>query len=515
MTVTPRKLCRSGLNIHRALPNGTVMWVEDVKDWAKDDDVLVIRYATGTNQPGGFTKAYGTMDDSDRWPEGDFFWHQAVYRYGGRIFSNLSSGLDVDTTTVPLSSTETTECEQPDMLALDEDSRFLKSAVFAAIIGISLAIVTQPRGSLLYRWSAPRFWRLVPGFGLYECIVIIFLALIVLPQTRNWQGFCASCMIYRDPAYQKHKHKNTSEIIHIITREAGISTSRLISTAAVVPILLTILKAGSVKGAPLFTWFCVIYIGPYLFLQVIIFMQPHNMWDSRTTARIETSLDRIRVLSRWLSFEEPVKEAQQKSGDSSTSVLASEQSNALHDTQNSPSETIGPQEAQEEQDVSEFIISGDDDEETSNVLVHETESAENHEQDGREPSTTHKTAPHISDLVTEVFMIWSTTMAFTFTILANGDRLPNVFWNFDLPYPWSLLSAFYHSMVALMFTYSALCVAAENGLSHIGRWKWYPSFMFQIMDMVHVVLWGLGVAICVSTHDELGTRKAGWLDWLG
>lgn len=118
----------------------------------------------------------------------------------------------------------------------DVNNLFLKSTAFATIFGAWLTLLTQPRGSLLYRRPGPWFWRLVPVYGIYECIVISLLVLAVLLKVRSLRGFCAACMIYRGSNYRRHSGKATTDIVRIITSQSGYQSGRLFNTTTTVPV---------------------------------------------------------------------------------------------------------------------------------------------------------------------------------------------------------------------------------------------------------------------------------------
>jgi hypothetical protein len=446
MIASPNNRWPAGLNFHRALPNGTVMWLGDADEWAGDNDVLIIYYATVKDES---TESL-PLSLSDQiamdgpWPE-SYFWHRTVHRHGGHLLANLTKGLAVDVANIMQLTTMDIPSKQPEAsLILDVSGTFPHSAAFATIIGTSLAILTQPYGSLFHRRLNPRFWRLVPGYAMLECGFIVILALIVLPRAHSIRGFCTSCMIFRDPNYRRHRGKSTSDIIKAITEQAGFQTGRLISTAAIAPAVLILLKVSVVEGATLVTAFCLCLTIPYLFLQLIILAQPDNLWTSRNINRIAASLDKIRGLAQWFGFETPAEDTQHNDAHASMAK--------------------------------------------TDVFV---------------------------DTAIECAMMCTINLAFSLAVIAHGTMVPNIFWHFNLPYPWNLFSTFYHLALVTPISYLILYLAGSRGFTHFRRWRWYPGLLFFIMDVMHVATWANCVAICLSEYNELGTSMPSWLSWIG
>ena len=62
----------------------------------------------------------------------------------------------------------------------DEDPNVLTEATaLAMLFAVSVAIMTQPRGSIFNRRHVPLFWRLVPGYAVLETLVILLLTILV------------------------------------------------------------------------------------------------------------------------------------------------------------------------------------------------------------------------------------------------------------------------------------------------------------------------------------------------
>lgn len=174
---SPSKDCPSGLKLHRVMSSGTAMWLSDTAKWAIDGDVLSICYASFRDDDladrGAQPSQKHRIAVDEPWPAA-LLSHRTLTRTGGRFLANLTKGLETEEAglvhTEWASHVPQKQSEQD--FVLDVNNLFLKSTAFATVFGASLALLTQPRGSLLYRRPGPWFWRLVPVYGVYECIAI-------------------------------------------------------------------------------------------------------------------------------------------------------------------------------------------------------------------------------------------------------------------------------------------------------------------------------------------------------
>ena len=185
-----------------------------------------------------------------------------------------------------------------------------KSTSFGTLLGAALALLTQPRGSLIHRARAPWFWRLVPPYGLLEAAVVVAMACFVLPRARSVPGFCAACLSYRDPHYRRRLNELEQPADAIVRNLAPPRTPRLVSTLTAIPVIFLLAGLSVVEGTSLITAVGFVLMTPHVLLQLLMFMQQPShrlVGDDDNLHNAEASLVEIRKLADMFSLELLIK----------------------------------------------------------------------------------------------------------------------------------------------------------------------------------------------------------------
>ncbi|KAK3367714.1 hypothetical protein B0H63DRAFT_515509 [Podospora didyma] len=289
---SPSRRCRSGLDIRTVLPSqSTVMWLGDYTKW--NEDALAIEYASAAT--GESTLDRAQLEEGSPMPIDHYIFLMIGSKDGLSTLRSRKDATKMISSTTILSTMQTASAASQtthifeDTSLVAPENCFLKSTAFRCILAVALT-----------------FWRLVSLYGVLEAVVIIFFALMVLiprrsPSGRNFSAFCAACMVLRDPQYLPLEGKESADIIRRVAHRPGFQTGRLLSAIAVIPTAFVLFKLAVVEGAALVRALGLVLVAPYVFLQLVIVMRPHDMLEQTHPRRI-TNRSPPQQTMTWLAL---------------------------------------------------------------------------------------------------------------------------------------------------------------------------------------------------------------------
>ena len=187
----------------------------------------------------------------------------------------------------------------------DKDPNVLTEATaLAMLFAVSVAIMTQPRGSIFHRWHVPLFWRLVPGYAVLETLVILLLTILVRLRTRSVWSVIIAILVYRDPEYLDHRRLLITHIVNAVMREPGFYQSRSVALFTTLPFVFLIAQIFVVQGAVFLSAVCLLYAVPWVVLQAIVLSMPKRPPDEEGFRdQIKVAVEDIKHLGRLINSE--------------------------------------------------------------------------------------------------------------------------------------------------------------------------------------------------------------------
>ncbi len=190
---------------------------------------------------------------------------------------------------------------------VDDDPNVLtETAALAMLFATSVAIMTQPRGSIFHSWHVPLFWRLVPGYAVLETLVVLLLTILVSLRTRTFKSVIVAILVYRDPKYLASRRLPVRHIVDAVLQAPGFYQSRSVALFTTLPFVFLFVKIFVVEGAVFLSSVCLLYAVPWVVLQAIVLCMPKRFPDDDVFRnQIKTAVEDIKHVGRLINSEIP------------------------------------------------------------------------------------------------------------------------------------------------------------------------------------------------------------------